>query len=528
MPGKRKILIPTRLDAIAKTLLETRGGYTVVQDDRTPIEALAEHHPDAYGMIVRSEKVRAPLLARLPALKVLIRAGAGYNTIDIQEARRRGVDVMNTPGANANAVAEEVLALVLADARHIIAADASCRKGDWEKNAFMGRELAGKTVGIVGLGAIGRLVARRLSGFECRLLGYDPMLSEDRARELDVELTALPGLFAQSDVVTLHVPENEETRGLVGSALLSVMKSGATLVNCARAGVVNEDALRQAKKDKTIRFLNDVYAKDEPGAKSVADLAEIMLPHLGASTVEANIQAARRAAVQLIEFDEKGISSFIVNRDIPEGLDPDYARLAFTLARLCRAVLGPETPLCGIETSVYGTLKPYARWLLVPIISALSDEFDRSSGEAGALQFTKDFGIEYQDRETDERKGYRNSLTVDLIVGCNDGVLRRASVRGTITEGRVMISRLNDFNKLYFEPSGPTVIFIYPDRPGVLGQIGAAMAREQINIDDVRNPHDSKGRNSVAILQVNRKPSEDLIRSVGAEIGAVTATAVEF
>ncbi|MDZ4199961.1 MAG: 3-phosphoglycerate dehydrogenase, partial [Kiritimatiellia bacterium] len=284
----KKVLIPTKLDDIARSLLEERGGYQVVQDVRIPLPELAPAHPDTVALIVRSEKVTEAILDLLPKLKVIVRAGAGYDTIDIRSARKRGIDVMNTPGANANAVAEEVVALMLADARHLLVADASCRRGEWEKKAFMGRELAGKTVGILGLGAIGRLVARRLSGFECRMLGYDPMLAEDRARELDVELVSLPDLFSRCDYVTLHLPENEETRGLVGATLLSLMKPGATLVNCARAGIVNEEDLRRIKPEKKLRFLNDVYSKDAEGPKSVADVADIMLPHLGASTFEAN------------------------------------------------------------------------------------------------------------------------------------------------------------------------------------------------------------------------------------------------
>ncbi|MDZ4197993.1 MAG: ACT domain-containing protein, partial [Kiritimatiellia bacterium] len=251
-------------------------------------------------------------------------------------------------------------------------------------------------------------------------------------------------------------------------------------------------------------------------------------PHLGASTFEANYNAARRAASQLIDFDDKGIASYIVNRDVPEGLDPAYGDLAFTLTRLCRAVLGREASLSGVETSIYGTLKPYAQWLLVPIVASLSDEFDRSGGQAGAARYLRDCGIEYSDRETDEHKRYHNSLTVDLIASLDSGTLRRVSVRGTIAEGRMMVSRINDFDKLYFEPHGPTVLFVYPDRPGILGQIGAALARAEINIDDVRNPHDSQGRQSIAILQVNRLPTSEKLKEIGAAIGATVAAAIQL
>jgi D-3-phosphoglycerate dehydrogenase len=525
---KKKVLIPTKLDAVARDILTGHGGYTVVQDDRTPIAKLAAAHPDTYALIVRSEKVDAALMEALPALKVVIRAGAGVNTIDLKEARRRGIDVMNTPGANANAVAEEVVALMLADARHLVKADPSCRAGEWEKKAFMGREIAGKTLGIVGLGAIGRLVARRVSGFDMRVLGYDPFIASDFAEELGVEMTDLPTLFSESDYVTLHVPENEQTRGMVNADLLSRMKPGATLVNCARAGIVVEADLRRIKADRGLRFLNDVYPKDEPGPKSVADLADLMVPHLGASTFEANYNAARRAAEQLIEFDDRGNTSYIVNRDIPEGLDPAYADLAYVLTRLARGMVGEDRPLKMVETSFYGVLRPFAQWLIVPIVAALNEDFDRSSDAAAARRFLRDSGVEYVDRDIAERRGYPNSMTIDLTASHGGGALRKTSVRGTLAEGRPMVARIDDFDRLYFEPQGRCLFFMYRDRPGVLGTIGAALAEAGINIDDVRNPHDSRGVNSLAIMKVNQAVPAEVFRAIGEKIEAISAFQIEL
>ncbi|MBU0678266.1 MAG: ACT domain-containing protein [Verrucomicrobia bacterium] len=524
----KKVLIPTKLDRIAASILAESGRYTVVQDDSAAIEALAKEHADTYALIVRSEKVTPEIIDALPDLKVVIRAGAGYNTIDTKYARQKGIDVMNTPGANANAVAEEVVALMLADARHVVPADVSTRGGKWEKKNFMGKEITGKTIGILGLGAIGQMVARRLEGFEMNVLGYDPMVSAERARDLGIEMVDVEQLFAQSDYISLHLPENDETRGMINAGLLGLMKPGATIVNCARAGVVNETDLRAAKAEKKLHYLNDVYPKDEAGDKPIADIADIMLPHLGASTVEANENAARRAAQQLIEFDEKGITSYIVNRDIPAGLDEAYADLAFTLTRLCRQAAGREGQLKVVETSVYGSLKPYSQWLLVPVTAALSDDFDRSMDHNAAQDFLKTLGVDYEDRVTDERKGFENSITVDLTTSIGGGRLREASVRGTVAEGNLMISRINDFDKLYFEPRGHIVIFTYDDRPGVLGRIGAALAEAGVNIDDVRNPHDSKGRQSLAMLRVNQEVPGSVIDDISKEIEADLGFCVEL
>lgn len=523
----KKVLIPTALDSIAREMLEAHGGYSVIQPESCDAAALMAEHPDAHAVIVRSEKITAEMMDAVPGLKVILRAGAGYNTIDIKYARKKGVDVLNTPGANSNAVAEEVIAMMLADARHIVAADVSCRAGKWEKKKFMGRELSGKTVGIVGLGHIGQLVAKRLRGFEVKILGYDPFLSGERARSLGVELVDLPTLFAQADYVSLHLPENEETRGMVHADLLGRMKSGATLINCARAGILDEAAFRTIKAEKKLRLLNDVYAKDAEGEKSVADIADLMLPHLGASTKEANKKAAELAAQELMDLDDKGITSAVVNRDVPAGLDPSFGRLAHLLTRLCRAVAGDRIQPNLLETSFYGLLQPYADWLLTPVASALAADYEPADLKK-TVAFLAERGIAYTNREPDATKGYTNSITIDITGNLDDEHLVRTSVRGTVEEGHLLIARINDFDKLYCDPTGTLVGFIYEDRPGVLAQITSALAAAGVNIDDVRNPHDSKGRNSLALLKVNQPVPAAVIEQVQQAIGAASAFHLEL
>ncbi len=524
----KKVLIPTKLDQVTATLLTAHGGYEVVQDDKTPLEGLLVLHPDTHALVVRSEGIGKTEIDALPSLKVIIRAGAGVNTIDTKYARTRGVDVMNTPGANSNAVAEEVIAMMLADARHIVAADADTRNGGWEKKKFMGREITRKTVGIVGLGHIGQLVAKRLCGFECSLLGYDPVISTERAGQLGVKMTSLETLFASSDYISLHIPENAETRGMIGDKLIGLMKEGASLINCARAGIIDEEALRTYKPLKTLRFLNDVYPKDAPGLKTVADIADLMLPHLGANTFEANYNAATRAAEQLIDYDEKGIMSFVVNRDIPLGLDEHFCDLAYTVARLCRCIVSHQTAPKLIESSIYGSLQPYAEWLRTSIVAGICDEFDRTSSPKQTVHYLEEMGITYENREVDSNKKFANSITVDLTAAVDCETDRHVSVRGTVEEGVLLISRINDFDKLYFEPAGPTLFFLYEDRPGVIGTIGRMLAEHKVNIEDMRNPHDSRTNRSLAILKVNQPVSPEQMDSIGAEINARASFCIRF
>ncbi|MCU0858187.1 MAG: hypothetical protein MUC65_07280, partial [Pontiellaceae bacterium] len=242
----------------------------------------------------------------------------------------------------------------------------------------------------------------------------------------------------------------------------------------------------------------------------------------------ANYNAAKRSAEQLIDFDSKGVTSYIVNRDIPEGLDEAYAELTYTLTTLAAAMIGADTKLSRIEASFYGDLKRFGNWLAVPVVCALSKEFDRSMDPNAAIAFLNEMGVEYSVRETDETKGYGNSITIDLMASIDKNNLRRISVRGTVAEGVLMISRIGGFDKLYFEPTGHIAHFTYMDRPVVLSEIAGAMAKEGINIDDVRNPHDKSGERSIAILKLSRPVTEDVLRSVAKKIEAISCCSVAF
>ena len=511
----RKVLIPTKLDKFAAQLLTERG-YQVVLDGATPLADLIKANSDAEVLIVRSEKITPEIIDQLPQLKLIVRAGAGFNTIDIKYARKRDIDVMNTPGANSNAVAEEVIAMILASCRHLIPADISTRAGEWEKSKFMGRELTGKT-----LGNIGQLLVKRLAGFEVKILGYDPILSPALADKLGVELTNVDRIFAESDFVSLHIPENDETRGMVNRRLFDLMKPGATLINCARAGIVNEEDLRAVKAEKKIIFCNDVYPKDAAGPKSVADVADIMLPHLGANTHEANFTAARRAAEQTIAYFEQGITNCVVNKALPDGLDAKYQKLAYVLTALTNAYLGKDNNPTRIETSFYGDLAKYAKWMTPALAAGIAADFAADNGPKDAEQFLSETGIELVNREVDNSKHYGQAMSIDLFVGGN--LIYKAGARGTITENNLMISRLNDFDQLYLEPTGHHLFVEYKDEPGVIGRIAGILGEKNINIIDIRAPQDLKSGLSLTVVKTNVEVPDMLVQKIREAVKASKA-----
>ena len=521
----KNVLIPTKLDKFAATLL-TENGFNVVQDADSALEDLVKANPDTEVLIVRSEKVTQEIIDALPKLRLVVRAGAGYNTIDIKYARRKNIDVMNTPGANSNAVAEEVIALMLAGIRNIVKGDITTRAGEWEKKNLMGTELSNKTVGILGLGNIGKLVMKRLEGFNVDVLAYDPFVSADLAEKMGIKLATVEEIFENSDFVTLHIPENDETRGMINKKLFELMKPGAVLVNCARAGVINEDDLRAVKKEKKITFCNDVYPKDAPGEKSVADIADIMLPHLGASTKEANFNAAKKAAEQTIAYFEKGITNCVVNKGIPDGLDAKYQELAFVLAKLTRNYLGAEASPHQIETSFYGNLEQFSKWMLAPIVAGIAPEFDIYQDASDAEAFLTDRGIVVNNRETDTDKKYGESMTIDLFEGKD--TIRKVSVRGTIVENNLMISRLNDFDKLYLEASGNNLFVEYTDKPGVIGKIASILGTNSINIIDIRAPQNLDADKALTVIKTSVPASDEIIRQIADEVGALNAFSVSY
>ncbi len=508
----KKVLIPTKLDKVVAQILGAKG-YTVVQDKDTPIADLVKANADTTSMIVRSEKITPELMDLMPGLKLIVRAGAGFDNIDTKYARRKGIDVMNTPGANSNAVAEEVVAMILSVYRKLVPADISARAGKWEKSKFMGHELTGKTLGIIGLGNIGRLLAKRVSGFEVAILGFDPVISKTLADQMGVKLTTVEEIFSTCDVISLHIPENDATRGMVNDKLLSLVKPGAVIVNCARCGIVDEEALRKAKAEKGILYCNDVYKKDAEGPKSIADVADIMAPHLGANTFEANFVAAKRAAEQTIAYFEDGVTTCVVNKGVPDGLNPEYQQLASALAKLAKCAHGVNDPFNKIETSFYGSLHKFSKWMLSPICAGISNEFDPYLDAKDASAFLEGRGVKLVNREVDDKKKYGESITIDLA----DSKGGRVSVRGTVTENRLMISRLDDFDRLYLDPVGFNLFFEYTDSPGVIAKLSGVLGLAGINILDIRAPQcleNGKPTRALAVIKTATDVPADLFEKM--------------
>lgn len=516
-----KILIPTKLDPAAAGALKA-DGYDVVQNDSDPIDVQVAAHPDAAGLIVRSEKVTKDIIDALPSLKCIIRAGAGYDNIDYVYARTKGIDVMNTPGANSNAVAEEVIAMILAAYRYVVPADTTTRAGEWNKKKYMGRELTRKTVGILGLGNIGRMLVKRLQGFECTVLGYDHFLSRQRALNIGATPAELEEIFSTADIISIHVPGGPATRNMINAHLIGLMKDGAMLVNCARYGVVDEEALRAAlAAGKHIIYCTDVHPKDTAAMQPSADVADVILPHLGANTKEANKMAAMRAASQMSRYFADGDTSCVVNAETPADLNPAHLQLAAMLGKLCYQAGGCK-PIRRIECTFYNNLRTFRKWFTPWILQGAVPGAERGLMPAAAEASLREHGIVFKAREPKDDKNYDDSLTLDLIMEEN-GEQKVSSVRGLVVDGVPVVSRIDAFDHLYAALSGHTLVLRYQDRPGVIATIGQLLSQAGINIDNIIAPADHASGDALAVVKTNRPVSEEQTKSIARAIAAKLA-----
>lgn len=516
-----KILIPTKLDKSAAASLAA-SGFDVVQNDTMPLAELVAANPDTVGIIVRSEKVTPEIIDALPQLKCVIRAGAGYDNIDYVYARAKNIDVMNTPGANSNAVAEEVIAMILAAYRFIIPGDTTTRAGEWNKKKYMGKELTGKTIGILGLGNIGRSLVRRLQGFECKVLGYDHFLSKQRALNIGATPSDLDEIFATADIISIHVPGGPSTRGMVNAELIGKMKDGAMLVNCARYGVVDEDAIREAKASgKNLLYCTDVHPKDTAAQQPSADVADVMLPHLGANTREANKKAALQAARQMEAYFSHGDCSCVINAESPADLNPAHLQLAAMLSKLACNVGGCK-PIRRIECTFYNNLRSFRKWFTPWILEGAVPGAEHGLMPAAAEASLREHGIVFVAREPLDDKLYDDALTLDIFMEAN-GEQKKSSVRGMVVDGQPVVSRIDVFDHLYAGLSGNTLVLRYKDRPGVIATIGQMLSQAGINIDNIVAPRDAESGDSLAFVKTNQPVSEHQTTAIAQAIEASLA-----
>lgn len=508
-----RVLVADDLSPEGIDILRRAGLEVDVRVGMKP-EALEAAIGDYDAVAVRSaSKITARVLEKGTRLKVVGRAGVGVDNVDLEAATRRGVVVMNTPGGSSVTVAELAIGMMLALSRHIVPATASVKGGKWEKKRFQGHELAGKTLGVVGIGNIGSVVVERALAMKMHVVAFDPFISADAAQRLGVEMVSLDELWPRADVISLHVPLTEQTRNLVGAETLRKMKRGALLVNCARGGLVDEAALAGSLASGHLGgAAMDVFDKEPvPADHPLLKLDNfICTPHIGASTDEAQVAVAVAIAEQLAAYLTHGVVRNAVN--VPAMSREELERFGAYLD-LCErlgslaAQLGPlgvrQVKLVYAGEAAEAPLKPLAAAVLHGLLSQVVES---PVNPVNALSLARERGITVVQERAAGVQDYATLVTV-TVSGQGEDVV----VAGTVFGGRhARIVRVNRFD-LEAVPEGNIILCENDDAPGVVGNIGTTLGSAGVNIARISLARDEGGGGAVSLINVDSQPTDDVL-----------------
>jgi D-3-phosphoglycerate dehydrogenase / 2-oxoglutarate reductase len=482
------------------------------------------------GLIVRSRTtVTAEVLANASRLKVIGRAGIGVDNIDVATATKAGVAVMNTPEGNTNTAAEHTIAMLLALARNIAPADGAMKRGEWERERFIGVEVVGKILAVIGLGRVGALVVKKAQGLGMSTLAYDPFVSKERGQSIDVELLELPELLPRADFITIHTPKTRGTTHLIGRDQFALMKRGVRVVNCARGGIIDEAALYEAiLSGKVAGAALDVFEHEPPGELPLAKHPAVLsTPHLGASTEEAQERVAVDIAQQMIDYLKNGsirnaVNVYPVDGEMLRKVEP-YMHLAELLGSFI--VQMAEGGLKELAVRYSGDaaaleFKPITAALLTGLLKrSLPDHVN----VVNAPHLAKERGIRVSETISTDVEDYSSLITVELTT---DKAKRQ--VAGTLfgrKEPRIV--RVDD-SRMEAVPSGFMLVFSNQDTPGVIGKIGTILGNNQINIAGMQLGRVAPHGMAVAVVNVDSPIPPAIMHAIRLLPNICDATLVEL
>jgi D-3-phosphoglycerate dehydrogenase len=524
-----KVLISDSLAGEGREILERAPGLRVAYRPGLSPGELLEAIRDADGLVIRSgTKVTADVLDAAPGLRVVGRAGIGVDNVDVAYATERGVVVCNTPEGNNVTTAEHAVALLVSLARHIPQATASMKQGRWEKGRFTGLELFNRTLGVVGLGNIGRIVALRALGLGMRVVAYDPHIAPDVAAKLDVELVDFEELLARSDVITLHVPRTRETTGLLDAEAFARTRPGVLLVNAARGGIVDEAALLAALESGQVGGAALDVFEVEPPPKDHPLLAHervICTPHLGASTEQAQLNVAIAVAEQVRDFLATGVARNAVNFPSvsPEMLEEirPYLMLAEKLGsfqgQLCPGAIEEiEIEYAGEVAEL--RVAPMTIAVLKGLLEPVTDHVNM----VNAAHLARQRGIKVIESKASRPQDFASAITT-RVRGCVDRLIAGAIFHG----GQPRIVRIDDF-MLEAIPQGPTILIHNQDRPGVVGNVGRVLGEGGINISRMQLALVRERNEAAMLVNVDSVPAEPVMEALRSLPDMISAQLVEL
>ncbi|WP_299570816.1 phosphoglycerate dehydrogenase [uncultured Williamsia sp.] len=526
--GRPVVLIA---DKLAPSTVEALGDDVEVRwVDGPDRPALLAAVTDADAILVRSATtVDAEVLAAAPKLKIVARAGVGLDNVDVPAATERGVMVVNAPTSNIHTAAEHAISLMFAAARQIPAADATLRNHEWKRSSFNGVEIFGKTIGVVGLGRIGQLVAARLAAFETQIIAYDPYVSPARAAQLGIELVSLDELLERADLVTVHLPKTPETLGMIGAEQLARTKKGVILVNAARGGLIDEAALADAIKSGQVRGAGlDVFATEPCTDSPLFELPEVVVtPHLGASTSEAQDRAGTDVA--------KSVRLALAGHFVPDAVNitggpvdeevGGWLELVRKLGVLVGAVSG-QIPT-SITVEARGELA--VRNVDVLGLSALRGLFSAVLEDpvtfVNAPTVAQERGVSSEVVTATESPNHRSLVDVKAVFGDGSTV----NVAGTLS-GPAEVEKVVNINGRNFDlrAEGRNLVVSYGDKPGSLGKIGTLLGNAGIDIAAAGLSQDAEGGGATVLLRVDREIPSAVVDAIGEAVSATLIRQVDL
>ena len=518
-----KVLISDQLSPTAVDIFKNRGIEVTYEPDLgKDKEKLAEMIGQFDGLAIRSAtKVTEKLLENATNLKVIGRAGIGVDNVDVPTATKKGVVVMNTPFGNSITTAEHAIAMMFAAARQIPAADASTQAGKWEKNKFMGAEITGKTLGVIGCGNIGSIVAARGIGLAMRVIAFDPFLSVDRALELGVEKVELADLFKRADVITLHTPLTDKTRDIIDAAAIATMKDGVIIINCARGGLIVEADLRAGLDSGKVGAAGVDVFSEEPAKENVLFGAPnlVCTPHLGAATTEAQENVALQVAEQMADYLLTGAVTNALNmpsisaEEAPR-LIP-FAKLAEQLGSFAGQLT--ESGLRGIRIEYEGDVAEMnTRALTSAALTGLMRPLLQDVNAVSAPAIARDRGINVEEVRREQRGAYENYIRLTVVTERQE-----RSVAGTVfTDGKPRIIQVKGIN-MEAELGDHMLYVTNEDKPGFIGRLGSTLGDAGVNIATFNLGRDSRGGEAICLVEIDEPVTAEVLKAVN-ELPMVT------
>lgn len=513
-----KVLITDKLAQEGIDLLNSIDGVEAVIKTGIGEDELAQIIGEHDGLIIRSgTKVTAKVLANPGKLKAIARAGVGVDNIDVPEATRKGILVMNTPGGNTLSAAEHTMALMLAMSRNVVPACDSLKGGAWDRKKYMGNQLNNKVLGLIGLGRIGMAVAKMATGFNMKVLGYDPVAAPAEAEKLGVEVTDdLERIFKEADYISVHVPRNEQTLNMISTEQINMMKPTVRLINCARGGIISEDALYNALAEKRIAGAAlDVFPKEPPENDRFKEFENCLVtPHLGASTEEAQIEVAVEAAQILVDAIKGGPVRNAVNAPSVAGAVPIIVNQYGKLARRIGMLLSTIAPgnIKELHVQYRGTIAEMAidSVTISFAIGLLQKHFDMPLNFVNTPMLAKERGISIEETKNIEAKDVAASFNAKVVT---NKVIR--TVTGSVFgETLLRIIEIDGFN-IEMTPQGPVLVIFNDDKPGVIGAVGTVCGKHKINICTMGVGQKSAEQKAILAVSLDKEPDAEVVSELG-------------